>query len=115
MNNSLTYPYHLNSYLRRKRLVTARFSRKIKFKIRRAKERIGRAYHWFISSWIMAWFRPIRTWHLKRKLNYAMRALDNLDFNMHRAGWSRTKRRQFWRDFTKKRNLRNDVMNHLTQ
>jgi len=56
---------------------------------------------------------PYRAW-LRWRLCKAIRILDSLDYSMWELGWTRTQRRQFWRDFTKRRTLREDVLNQLT-
>ena len=65
------------------------------------------------------WFRlippAVRMWWFKRQLNRSLRVLDVLDWQMDRAGWKRDKKRQFWRDFTKRRDMRVNVLNNLTQ
>jgi len=59
--------------------------------------------------------RRLRLRYHKRQVNRAIRVLDALDWNMKHAGWTRTERRQFWRDFTKKHKVRTDTLNALTQ
>jgi len=58
---------------------------------------------------------PILLWWRKRQLNRSILVLDALDWNMKRAGWNRTKRRQFWRDFIKRHEVRTAVLNKITQ
>jgi len=61
---------------------------------------------------------PLSTIWLKYRkwqVNRTLRVLDALDWNMRQAGWSRTERRQFWRDFIKKHGFRTEVLNKLTQ
>ena len=57
----------------------------------------------------------VRIWWFKRQLNRSLRVLDALDWQMDRAGWKRDKRRQFWRDFIKRRDMRVNELNRLTQ
>lgn len=59
-------------------------------------------------------FKYIRIWWRKRQLSRSLRVLDAVDWHMIHAGWTRTQRRQFWRDFIKKQKLRTDVFNELT-
>ena len=54
-------------------------------------------------------------WYHKWIVNRSLRALDALDWNMYRAGWTRTETRQFWHDFTKKRLVREETLNRLAQ
>jgi len=60
-------------------------------------------------------FKSRRLRYRKWQVNRSLRVLDALDWNMRRAGWTRTDRRQFWRDFIKKQDLRTGVLNKLTQ
>lgn len=53
--------------------------------------------------------------YLRWQVNRSLRVLDALDWNMKKAGWTRTQRRQFWRDFIKRHKFRTDVFNELTQ
>ncbi len=59
--------------------------------------------------------KRIRLWLLRRKINRGVRILDALDWNMKLAGWSHRKRRQFWKDFIKRGEVRTAVLNKLTQ
>ena len=60
-------------------------------------------------------YKAIRIWRWKRRVNRSIRVLDELDWVFKSAGWSRTKRRQFWRDFVKKHKNRTAVLNRITQ
>ena len=58
--------------------------------------------------------KRIRLWFLRRRINKSIRLLDQMDWMMRVGGWTRTERRQFWRDFTKKHDLREKVLNRMT-
>ncbi len=59
--------------------------------------------------------KSIRTWFWKRKVNKSIRILDELDWNLKRVGWTRQQRRQFWREFIKKQEVRTEVFLKMTQ
>ena len=60
-------------------------------------------------------WKAFRLWRWRRKVNRSIRILDELDWYLTRIGWTRTQRRQFWRDFTKKQQNRTKVLNQITQ
>lgn len=60
-------------------------------------------------------FTSLRLRYYKWQVNRSIRVLDALDWHMRQAGWTRTERRQFWRDFIKKHLVRTQVLNKLTQ
>jgi len=49
---------------------------------------------------------PIRMWFARRMLQRGTRVIESLDDTMVAAGYNRTQRRQFWRDFIKKQTTR---------
>jgi len=59
--------------------------------------------------------KRIRMWWLKRQINKSIRVLDMLDWRFRQVGWNRVERRRFWRDFTKKQEMRTEVLNRMTQ
>jgi len=61
------------------------------------------------------WYRALHLRYRKWQVNRSLRVLEALDWNMRKAGWTRTERRQFWRDFIKKQGFRTEVFNQLTQ
>ena len=81
--------------------------------LRQLRIRVG---NWFKDAWyrLTQVWPNIRTRHYEKKLNKAIRVLDALDWHMKRVGWSRTKRRQFWRDFIKHHETRTSVLNEIT-
>jgi hypothetical protein len=60
-------------------------------------------------------YHRILLWFVRHRVNKSLKVLDALDWNMRQAGWTRTQRRQFWREFIAKQQLRTDVLNKLTQ
>ena len=68
-----------------------------------------------MRTWIKAQYKAIRTRYWKWRVNRSIRVLDELDWNLKRAGYNRTDRRRFWREFTKKQEIRTEVFNRMTQ
>ncbi len=58
--------------------------------------------------------QPIRHWLLKRQVNKGIRVLDAMDWHMREAGWTRQERRRYWREFTKRQEIRTSELNRLT-
>lgn len=69
----------------------------------------------FFVETIIKPFKNLRLRFYKRRVNRSLRVLDALDWNMRRAGYTRMERRQFWRDFISKQNIRTETLVRLTQ
>jgi len=60
-------------------------------------------------------FDAVVSCYRKWRINRSLRILDAMDWRMRQAGWTRTQRRQFWRDFIKRQEVRSEVFCRLTQ
>jgi len=86
----------------------------LKARFRRFRHRTWKRIRSFAAR-VLSPLGGVRIWWFKRQLNRSLRVLDALDWQMDRAGWKRDKRRQFWRDFIKRRDMRVNELNRLTQ
>jgi len=59
---------------------------------------------------ILKWFRERR---LKKDVKRAQGILRKINLSLKRMGWSRQRRRLFWRDFSKSPHLREEIFNGL--
>ena len=60
-------------------------------------------------------FIKIRQWHWKRKAKRGIVFLEELDDNLKKAGYSRTQRKRFWREFVKKKQFRGHLFKDLKE
>ncbi len=59
--------------------------------------------------------KTLRTHYWKWKTNRSIRVIDDLDWSLQQAGYSRKDIRRFWREFVKHRKVRTEVLNKITQ
>jgi hypothetical protein len=57
----------------------------------------------------------IRERILRWKMKWAVGLLRSLNKNMKRLGWSRQRRRNFWREFSKSNELQEEIFNGLME
>jgi len=58
-------------------------------------------------------FKRFRKWREKKKLKRALIALRNVDYLMIKAGLSKQERKQFWREFVKDREVRDQTIGRM--
>jgi len=63
---------------------------------------------------IMSIFQRIREKRLRKDVKRAQAILRRINSNMKRMGWSRQRRRVFWREFSKSPHLREEIFGALT-
>ncbi len=60
-------------------------------------------------------FNRVRQWYWKRKAKRGIQFLEELDDTLKKAGYSRSERRRFWREFVKKKQFRDHLFKDLKE